>query len=99
MSAIQIDRAHSLGLPAARQHARLWAQKAEAKFGVQSRYEEGAERDMLRFSGNGIEGELLVTGAQLKLQMQLGFMASMFKDQIEAKLRDQLDAIAGSTAA
>lgn len=91
MSAIQIERAHCLGLPAARQHARLWAQKAEAKFGVQSRYEEGAERDVLRFSGNGIEGELHVEAAQLQLRMQLGFMASMFKDQIEAKLHAQMD--------
>jgi hypothetical protein len=42
VSDIQIDRPHTLGLPTARQHARLWADKAQAKFGVECRYEEGA---------------------------------------------------------
>lgn len=98
MSNIHIDRAHTLGLPAARQHAQIWAQKAQAKFGVQCRYEEGAEHDVLHFNGNGIDGTLQVTANQLQLQAQLGFMAAMFKDQIEAKLQSQFDEMVRATA-
>ena len=96
MSDIQIDRAHTLGLPTARHHARQWADKAHAKFGVESRYEEGAERDVLHFSGNGIDGQLQVTATELQLRASLGFLAAMFKDQIQAKLNAQFDEITGA---
>lgn len=98
MSDIQIDRAHTLGLPTARQHARLWADKAQAKFGVECRYEEGAERDVLHFSGNGIDGQLQVTASALQLRASLGFLAAMFKDQIEAKLNAQFNEMAAAAA-
>jgi len=98
VSDIQIDRTHTLGLPTARQHARLWADKAQAKFGVECRYEEGAEHDVLHFSGNGIDGQLQVSGDALQLRASLGFLAAMFKDQIEAKLRAQFDDMAGASA-
>lgn len=98
MSDIQIDRAHTLGLPAARHHARLWADKAEAKFGVECRYEEGPERDVLHFSGNGIDGQLQVTATDLQLRAELGFLAAMLKDQIEAKLNAQFDAMTQPSA-
>lgn len=91
MPDIQIERAHTLGLTAARQHARAWAEKASAKFGVECRYEEGAERDLLHFNGNGIDGQLQVDATLLKLQADLGFLTAMFKDQIEAKLNAQFD--------
>ncbi|WP_370680842.1 polyhydroxyalkanoic acid system family protein [Comamonas sp. GB3 AK4-5] len=98
MSDIQIERAHQLGLPTARQHARSWADKAQAKFGVDCRYEEGSDSDTLHFSGNGIDGQLLVTATTLSLQAELGFLAAMFKDQIETKLRAQFDEMTGVTA-
>ncbi|MDH0049937.1 MULTISPECIES: polyhydroxyalkanoic acid system family protein [Comamonas] len=96
MSDIQIDRPHTLGLPTARQHARLWADKAQAKFGVECRYEEGGEHDVLHFSGNGIDGQLHVSADALQLRASLGFLAAMFKDQIEAKLRAQFDDMAAA---
>jgi putative polyhydroxyalkanoate system protein len=98
VSHIQIERAHQLGLPTARQHARHWADKAQAKYGVDYRYEEGADSDTLHFSGNGMEGQLQVTATALSLQAELGFLAAMFKDQIESKLRAQFDEIASATA-
>ena len=93
MPDILIERSHTLGLPTARQHARTWADKAQAKFGVACRYEEGTEGDVLRFEGNGIDGQLQVSATALRLQADLGFLAAMFKDQIEAKLRLQFDEI------
>lgn len=98
MSDIQIDRAHSLGLPAARQHARLWADKAQAKFGVECRYEEGDDADVLHFNGNGMEGQLQVTATALQLRATLGFLAAMFQEKIETKLNEQFDEmVAAST--
>ena len=91
MSHIHIERQHTLGLPAARQHAQVWAEKATAKFGVQCRYEAGDVQDLLHFEGNGMEGQLQVSANALKLQAQLGFLAAMFQDKIEAKLNAQFD--------
>jgi putative polyhydroxyalkanoate system protein len=91
VSHIHIERQHTLGLPAARQHAQAWAEKATAKFGVQCRYEAGAAHDVLHFDGNGMEGQLHVSATALKLQAQLGFLAAMFQDKIEAKLNAQFD--------
>lgn len=96
MSHILIERQHTLGLPAARQHAQTWAEKATAKFGVQCRYEAGAHSDVLHFDGNGMEGRLHVSAAHLKLEAQLGFLAAMFQDKIEAKLNEQFDAMVQS---
>lgn len=91
MSRIHIARSHQLGLPAARQHAQAWADKATAKFGVQCRYELGTAEDVLHFSGNGMDGHLRVAPDQLELQAQLGFLAAMFQEKIEAKLHAQFD--------
>lgn len=91
MSHILIERQHTLGLPAARQHAQNWASKATAKFGVQCRYEAGTDSDVLHFDGNGMQGQLHVTGSDLKLQAELGFLAAMFEDKITAKLNEQFD--------
>lgn len=93
MSHIHIERQHTLGLSAARQHARTWAEKATAKFGVQCRYEAGDDRDVLHFDGSGMEGRLHVNACQLKLEAELGFLAAMFQDKIEAKLNEQFDAM------
>ena len=96
MSHIHIERQHQLGLSAARQHAQAWAAKASAKFGVQCRYEAGETQDVLHFSGNGMDGQLLVQAQHLALSAELGFLAAMFKDSIEAKLHAQFDAMVQS---
>ena len=96
MSHIHIERQHTLGLAVARQHAQTWATKATAKFGVQCRYEAGSDSDVLHFEGNGMQGQLHVTGSDLKLQAELGFLAAMFEDKITAKLNEQFDEMVGA---
>lgn len=93
MPDIQLSRTHSLGLPTARQHAQRWGEQAAEKFGVQCEYESGDAQDLLRFSGNGVDGRLVVTASAFKLEAELGFLAAMFKDSIEAKLNAQFDAL------
>ena len=97
MSHILIERQHALGLAVARQHARTWAEKATAKFGVQCRYEAGDVQDVLHFEGNGMDGQLQITADQLTLRAELGFLAAMFQEKIEAKLNAQFDAMVQST--
>lgn len=97
MSNILIERNHELGLPAARQHAQAWADKATAKFGVECRYESGEAEDLLHFSGNGMDGQLQVTAERLSLRAELGFLAAMFQEKIEAKLNEQFDEMVSAT--
>jgi putative polyhydroxyalkanoate system protein len=90
---IQISRTHTLGLDTARAHARHWGDKAAEQFGVQCEYASGDTEDLLRFSGNGVDGQLRVTATALELQAELGFLAAMFKDKIESKINAQFDAL------
>ena len=97
MSHILIERQHTLGLPAARLHAQKWAEKATEKFGVQCRYEAGEVGDVLHFEGGGMEGRLQVSAQALKLEAELGFLAAMFQEKIEAKLNEQFDEMVQSS--
>lgn len=99
MSDIHIHRPHQLGLPTARHIAHLWAQKAEKKFDVTSRYEEasaqGAEHDTLHFENAGIQGQMQVQADQFVLTAKLGFLFSAFKEPLVAKLNAQFDELLG----
>lgn len=88
---ILIERSHTLGLPAARQCAQSWAEKAHAKFSVACHHTDSEQQHVLYFSGNGIEGQLCVTATTLQLQATLSLLTAMFQTQIEAKLNAQFD--------
>ena len=96
---LTIHRDHSLGLLAARLAAHDWAAKAEQKFGMDCRYEEGPEEDTLHFSRAGVAGSLQVTAAHFELQARLGFLLEAFKPQIEAEISRQLDQLSGHGSA
>ena len=97
VSHIHIERQHTLGLPAARQHAQAWAEKATAKFGVECRYEAGDTQDLLHFEGSGMDGQLHISASHLKLEAKLGFLAAMLQETIEAKLKAQFDEMVRAT--
>lgn len=94
MPDIHIQRAHALGLPAAREVAQRWAEKAERKLDMQCRYEEGAEQDVLSFTRTGASGSLQVTAQGFELKAKLGFLLGSFQPQIEAEISRQLDELA-----
>ncbi|MDD0840222.1 polyhydroxyalkanoic acid system family protein [Curvibacter sp. HBC61] len=91
MPDIHIQRAHALGLSAAREVARRWAEKAERKLDMQCRYDEGAEQDVLSFTRAGASGSLQVTAQGFELNAKLGFLLGSFQPQIEAEISRQLD--------
>ena len=98
MSDIHLHRPHQLGLHAARRIAHLWAQKAEKKFDVTSRYEEGSEHDTLHFENAGIQGQMQVQADQFVLTAKLGFLFSAFKEPLLAKLNAQFDELLSQPA-
>ena len=98
MSDIHIQRSHSLGLPEAREIARVWAVRAEEKFDVACTYDEGVEQDVLHFSRSGVDGSLLITSASFDFDVKLGLLMGVFKDQIAQKIHAQFDELLGISA-
>lgn len=99
MSSIHIQRDHGMELTAARQIAHAWAEQAISEFGMECRYETGADEDMLYFSRPGVTGLLRVDTQRFEMTAQLGFLFSAFKDRIEAKIHQQMDELLGVTGA
>jgi putative polyhydroxyalkanoate system protein len=91
MADIQIERQHDLGLSEARKIALTWAAKAEARYALTCRYEQGQHGDQLSFSRPGVKGRLTVTPENFEFQARLGLLFSAFKEKIEDKLRTSLD--------
>lgn len=96
MTAIHIQRAHSMELSAARQVAHAWAEQAISDFGMECRYETGVDEDTLYFSRPGVTGTLRIDTLCFDMTAQLGFLFSAFKDRIEAKIHQQMDALLGN---
>lgn len=90
---IHIERAHALGLPAARKVARQWAGQAQAEFGLDCTYEAGKTGDEVRFTRSGVDGTLRVGRDRFELQARLGFLLGAFKGRIESEIVKNLDAL------
>jgi putative polyhydroxyalkanoate system protein len=80
-------------MAAARSVAQAWSAQAQTEFGMQCRYEEGPLQDTLHFSRAGVRGSLRVAADCFEVQAVLGFLLGSFKDQIEAKIVKNLDAL------
>lgn len=99
MANLHIQRAHALGLAAARKIAFRWAEQVEEEFGMECTYEEGKTSDMVRFTRSGVNGTLSVTKDLFELDAKLGFLLGAFKDRIEAEIVKNLDALLAPKAA
>ena len=98
MAQILIEREHQLGLEQARRTAAQWVQDAERKFDLRCDYQPGIEGDAVSFSRSGLSGTLEVSGTTFRMQAQLGFLLSAFKDRIEAEIQKNLDELIASHA-
>lgn len=99
MPDIQIERKHTLGLPAAREVARQWVQQVEQDYGLECSYAEGEAGDVGRFTRPGIDGSVEVTSDSFRLEATLGFLFASFGEQIQQRLNKKLDALLGGTSA
>lgn len=98
MAQILIEREHQLGLEQARRTAAQWVQDAAQKFDMQCDHQPGEEVDEVSFSRSGLSGTLTVSGNSFRMQAQLGFLLSAFKDRIEAEIQKNLDELIASHA-
>jgi len=97
---IHLERAHSLGLAAARKLAFKWAEHAEEKLEMECTYAEGKTEDEVEFVRSGVNGTLKVTKDSFVLHAKLGFLLGAFKDRIESEIVKNLDGLlAGQTKA
>ena len=98
MAQILIEREHQLGLEQARRTAAQWVQDAEQKFDLRCDYQPGEEADEVSFSRSGLSGTLAVSASTFRMEAQLGFLLSAFKDRIEAEIQKNLDELIASHA-
>jgi putative polyhydroxyalkanoate system protein len=96
MAQILIEREHPMGLAQARLTTAQWVQEAQEKLDLSCELISGSDSDEVRFSRSGLSGTLEVTGERFRLQAQLGFLLSAFKDRIEGEIQKNLDALIAS---
>jgi putative polyhydroxyalkanoate system protein len=91
MPDIQIQRAHRLGLPRAREVAWQWAEDVERKFDMECTVIEGESSDTVEFTRPGVRGTLVVEPHRFALEASLGFLLGAFSKTIEAEIERNLD--------
>lgn len=98
MAQILIEREHPMGLAQARLTAAQWVKEAQEKLDLSCELISGSDSDEVRFSRSGLSGTLEVTGERFRLQAQLGFLLSAFKDRIESEIQKNLDELIAQQA-
>ncbi len=93
MAQILIEREHPLSLEQARQAATVWMRQAQEQFQMTCELTRTEAGDEVHFARSGLSGTLWVDGQRFRMQAQLGFLMSAFKDRIEAEIRKNLDAL------
>jgi putative polyhydroxyalkanoate system protein len=96
MAQILIEREHPMGLKQARLTAAQWVAQARETFDLSCEVITGDDSDEVRFSRAGLSGTLQVSGQHFRLQAQLGFLLSAFKDRIESEIQKNLDELIAS---
>lgn len=87
MADISLKRTHALGLKGAHAAANKMADKLSEKFDLKGTWSGNS----LNFSRPGVNGTLVISEADMKLDVTLGFMLKMMKGPIEQSVHEQLD--------
>lgn len=86
MAEISIVQQHSLSPDAARSAAEQVAQRIEAEYGLECRW----DGDVLRFERSGVEGMLTLEDQRAEMRIRLGFFMGAFAPAIEAKVAEKM---------
>jgi putative polyhydroxyalkanoate system protein len=86
---IEIQRAHDLGLKAARAAADRMAEHLGRKFDLKGDW----EGNVLTFQRPGVSGSLSVSDEDVRLSVALGFLLKAMKGSIENAIVHELDAL------
>ena len=93
MPELFINQVHTLGLPKAREIARVWIAQAQTDWGMACESKPGDVEDEILFSRSGAKGSLIVCADRFELRAQLGFLLGSFQQQIETQIRSNLQAL------
>ena len=97
MSDVKVQQAHTLGLPKARELAKKWVDDGARKMGLECKYQEGEDQDVITFERMGVTGAMTVTGTSFDMEVKLGMMMAAFKPMVEAEIAKNLGRIAQQT--
>ena len=87
MAGIDIQHAHALPPPRARDAVQHVADKLVKRFGVECRWQD----DALHFSRAGVDGRIALLPGAVRVQAELGFLLSAMQGPIESEIRRVLD--------
>jgi putative polyhydroxyalkanoate system protein len=89
MADIEIQRAHALGLKAARAAAERMAEHLGRRFDLKGSW----AGNVLRFERPGVSGSLAISDKDLSLSVALGFLLKAMKGSIQRSIEDELDTL------
>lgn len=95
MAKIDIRRPHALTLAQAKKQANVMAAHLKDEFELESAWDQ----DQLRFKRAGVDGVMTVSGQDVHVLAELGFLVSFLKPKIESRLQEHFDDIFGTAEA
>lgn len=91
MAKIEIRRPHALTLAQAKKQANAMAAHLKEEFDLESNW----DNDRLHFKRSGVDGVMTVSGNDVHVLAELGFLVSFLKPKIESRLHAHFDEIFG----
>lgn len=91
MAKIDIRRPHALTLAQAKKQANVMAEHLKQEFDLVSTW----DKDKLRFTRAGVDGVMNISGDDVHVLAELGFLVSFLKPKIESRLHAHFDDIFG----
>lgn len=95
MAKIDIRRPHALTLAQAKKQANAMAGHLKEEFDLESTW----DKEKLRFKRAGVDGVMTVSGDDVHVLAELGFLVSFLKPKIESRLHAHFDDIFGKAGA
>jgi putative polyhydroxyalkanoate system protein len=87
MSDIKLVRKHSLPIAQAKRIAQKAADDLASEYDLDSEW----DGDVLSFSRSGVDGEMIVTTSEIRLNVRLGFLLKAFKQKLQQHVEHRLD--------
>lgn len=87
MARINVERAHDLGLQAAREKAQVLVQKLADQYGLQPQW----AGDTVKLKRSGVTGAVEVGEKSIRVNVELGLLMSAMSGTIKAEIEKALD--------
>ncbi len=87
MADIKMVRKHHVTVAQAKKIAQKTADDLASEYDLESEW----EGDTLKFWRSGVNGSMVVTGSEIRLDVKLGMLLSAFRGKIEQHMEHRLD--------